>query len=173
MDNIESSDSWNIEDELEPQNSSLESCSSLMIPGQGPCAGHAEGSTSNPARSKLIYHFIGMGFSENLVAKAIDENGEGNTEEILETLLTYSALEESPPQCEVVPSDLYSPEFEWDSLDDLSDAESSFRNEENSGHLSGKEKKMLHLVDMDFPVDEVSAAMDACGVYPAEHGFSL
>ncbi|GKV37283.1 hypothetical protein SLEP1_g45330 [Rubroshorea leprosula] len=49
-----------------------------------------ESSLPSSSNSKVIDHFIGMGFSEELVVKAIQENGEGNTDSILETLLTYS-----------------------------------------------------------------------------------
>ncbi|GJS47908.1 hypothetical protein Tco_0598029 [Tanacetum coccineum] len=37
-----------------------------------------------------------MGFHEKLVTKVIKENGETNTDSILETILTYSVLEDSP-----------------------------------------------------------------------------
>ena len=35
-------------------------------------------SSSNAARSKMIGHFVGMGFAEKLVLKAIYENGIDN-----------------------------------------------------------------------------------------------
>ncbi|XP_057248503.1 DNA (cytosine-5)-methyltransferase DRM2 isoform X2 [Beta vulgaris subsp. vulgaris] len=53
-------------------------------------------SSSSGPSSTLFRHFVGAGFSENLVAKAIEENGEGNMDSILNALLTYSALESSP-----------------------------------------------------------------------------
>ncbi|KAJ4817784.1 DNA (Cytosine-5)-methyltransferase DRM2 [Rhynchospora pubera] len=43
--------------------------------------------------SHLRSHFIEMGFSQALVDKVLQENGDGDTNCILETLFTYSALE--------------------------------------------------------------------------------
>ncbi|KAF9609594.1 hypothetical protein IFM89_017689 [Coptis chinensis] len=34
---------------------------------------------------------------------------------------------------------------------------------EDVGHLPDNEKKLLHLIDMDFSIDESSSAIDACG----------
>ncbi|KAK8716081.1 hypothetical protein V6N13_043400 [Hibiscus sabdariffa] len=42
------------------------------------------------SNSKTINHFVGMGFSEEIVVKVVQENREGSTDGILETLLTYS-----------------------------------------------------------------------------------
>ncbi|CAK9179521.1 unnamed protein product [Ilex paraguariensis] len=88
VDNID----WDTEDELEIQDIPVSSCSRLTPPGEESVAGTGEASSSvDPSsHSKLVHHFIGMGFSEKLVTKAIEENGQGNTESILETLLTYS-----------------------------------------------------------------------------------
>ncbi|KAI3754075.1 hypothetical protein L2E82_26199 [Cichorium intybus] len=54
-------------------------------------------SSTGPSNSKLVQHFLGVGFSEQLIAKAIKENGEASTESILESLLTYSVLESDSP----------------------------------------------------------------------------
>ncbi|RZC90462.1 hypothetical protein C5167_029597 [Papaver somniferum] len=119
----------------------------------------AEGSTSNQSHSKAISHFTEMGFSEDLVIKTVNEKGEENTEAILETLLTYTAPEECASRGEPVLSHPSSPEFEWDSLDDLSDfsdAESCLQNEE-----SVPETKMMQLVAMGFSIGEVSAAINS------------
>ncbi|KAK8948552.1 hypothetical protein KSP39_PZI005326 [Platanthera zijinensis] len=47
---------------------------------------------AGPSQPSLYSHFTGMGFHRDMVEKAIKENGEGNVETILETLLTYSSL---------------------------------------------------------------------------------
>ncbi|KAM0943331.1 putative DNA (cytosine-5-)-methyltransferase [Dioscorea sansibarensis] len=44
------------------------------------------------SRSSLLLHFVGMGFTEDRVVEAIKDNGEGQPEVILETLLTYAVL---------------------------------------------------------------------------------
>lgn len=47
-----------------------------MVVGIIPCSVYIQASSSTSAsRSKLINHFVGMGFSEKLVSKAIEENG--------------------------------------------------------------------------------------------------
>ncbi|GMP29291.1 hypothetical protein CsSME_00004462 [Camellia sinensis var. sinensis] len=156
---------WDTEDELEIQNFPLSSCSTLTNPGGEAivCAGEASFSAS-PSHSKLIHHFVGMGFPEKLVAKAIEENGEGNTESILETLLTYSALENSPPQQKpVIDSDHSSSDYYENFLDEISDSDSWSEDEENTESLSDKEKTLLSLAKMGYTVEEASIAMDRCG----------
>uniref|UniRef100_A0A2P2KN91 DNA (cytosine-5-)-methyltransferase n=2 Tax=Rhizophora mucronata TaxID=61149 RepID=A0A2P2KN91_RHIMU len=82
---------WNSEDEREIENFTASSCSSLTIPSGEAVASSAEASSSaGSSGSKMIDHFIGMGFSERMVAEAIQEHGEENANLILETLLTYS-----------------------------------------------------------------------------------
>ncbi|RZC75706.1 hypothetical protein C5167_051191 [Papaver somniferum] len=157
MDDTDSSDSWDFQDEDGPCFSS--NGSNSVIPSRGASMCGAEGSTSNQSRSKAISHFTEMGFSEDLVIKTVDEKGEENTEAILETLLAYTAPEECASQGEPVLSHSSSPEFEWDSLDDLSDfsdAESCLQNEE-----SVPETKMMQLVAMGFSIGEVSAAINS------------
>ncbi|XP_043725115.1 DNA (cytosine-5)-methyltransferase DRM2-like [Telopea speciosissima] len=165
---------WDSNDENEIQKSPLSSCLNSSITGreEGTVPGKANSSAANgPSNFKLIRHFVGMGFSENLVAKAIKENGEDNTETILEALLTYVALEKSPPKDLSVISDINSSDSDGDSnirsiesegdfLDELSDWSGD---EENMDHLSDKEKKLLLLVDMGYYIEEASAAIDRCG----------
>ncbi|GKC70149.1 hypothetical protein Tco_1116032 [Tanacetum coccineum] len=56
----------------------------------------AAGTSAGTSNLNLVQHFIDMGFHEKLVTKVIKENGETNTDSILETILTYSVLEDSP-----------------------------------------------------------------------------
>ncbi|GAB4846736.1 DNA (cytosine-5-)-methyltransferase [Ancistrocladus abbreviatus] len=89
--------SWNTDDELEIEDPPFDSTSAVTSIGGGNLLGCCEASSSvGPSSSKLFSHFVGMGFSEKLVRRAIEENGEDNSETILETLLTYSALGNSP-----------------------------------------------------------------------------
>ncbi|CAL5370088.1 unnamed protein product [Camellia sinensis] len=141
---------WDTEDELEIQNFPLSSCSTL----------------TNPGGEAIVCAGEGMGFPEKLVAKAIEENGEGNTESILETLLTYSALENSPPQQKpVIDSDHSSSDYYENFLDEISDSDSWSEDEENTESLSDKEKTLLSLAKMGYTVEEASIAMDRCGAY--------
>ncbi|XP_042475432.1 DNA (cytosine-5)-methyltransferase DRM2-like isoform X2 [Macadamia integrifolia] len=122
-----------------------------------------EASTSAGPHSSLFSYFVGMGFSKNMVVKAIKENGEGNTNAILETLLTYSMIEKSPSECELIPYDTDSSESKMDDLDQLSDISSCLGDEETIEHLSDREKKFLQLMDMGFPIDDASSALEKCG----------
>ncbi|GAB4849221.1 DNA (cytosine-5-)-methyltransferase [Ancistrocladus abbreviatus] len=89
--------SWNTDDELEIEDPPFDSISAVTNVGGGNLSSCCEASSSaGPSSLKLFQHFVGMGFSEKLVRRAIEENGEDNTETILETLLTYSALGNSP-----------------------------------------------------------------------------
>ncbi|XP_068637092.1 DNA (cytosine-5)-methyltransferase DRM2-like isoform X2 [Aristolochia californica] len=116
-----------------------------------------------PSRSKILSEFIGMGFSEDMVAKAIEENGEGNANTILETLLTYAALEKSPQGCEQAVSDPSSSANESYSLDDEFSAVDSDIADEEKIEVSDKERNWMFLVEMGFTEDEATAAMDRCG----------
>ncbi|XP_059449743.1 DNA (cytosine-5)-methyltransferase DRM2 [Corylus avellana] len=157
-------DNWNTDDELEIDNFSLSSNSSLTLPnGEAlACSGEAS-SSAGSSNSKLIDHFIGMGFSEKMVAKAIQENGKENTDSILETLLTYSALESSPHGQQHIDSDHCSLECEGSFLDDFSDID-SFSDEEITNPVSDEEGKLSSLVKMGYTMDEASIAIERCGL---------
>ncbi|KAL0381735.1 UNVERIFIED_CONTAM: DNA (cytosine-5)-methyltransferase DRM2 [Sesamum angustifolium] len=174
---------WTTDDELEilaePVTSSqpkLATCSREAI------AGNVEASSSAGAsRVKLINHFVGMGFSEKLVSKAIEEHGEGDTESILNALLTYSTLEDSPEQQLSINSDPSSSDYNETLQEDLSDMDSWSEDEieenvdsvsekhkmllslANTGSLSEKDQKLLALANMGYTVEEASIAMDRCG----------
>ncbi|KAL0395702.1 UNVERIFIED_CONTAM: DNA (cytosine-5)-methyltransferase DRM2 [Sesamum calycinum] len=127
---------WTTDDELEilaePVTSSqpkLATCSREAI------AGNVEASSSAGAsRVKLINHFVGMGFSEKLVSKAIEEHGEGDTESILNALLTYSTLEDSPEQQLSINSDPSSSDYNETLQEHLSDMDSWSEDEIESVH---------------------------------------
>ncbi|KAK9276395.1 hypothetical protein L1049_005928 [Liquidambar formosana] len=160
----EESDSldWNTEDELEIQETSV---SASRIPGQEVNRGSGEtSSSSGSSNSKVISHFVGMGFPQIMVVKAIEENGEDNIEAILETLLTYSALENSPREPPPASTDPCSFDSASNSLDDVSDVDSSPGNEGNKDHLSEKDKMLSLLVDMGYLADEALMAIDTCGL---------
>ncbi|KAG2714570.1 hypothetical protein I3760_03G033500 [Carya illinoinensis] len=144
---------WNTDDELEVNDFSLSSCSSLTPPNGEAVVGCGE----------LIDHFIGMGFSKKMVSKAIQENGEENTDSILETLLTYSAIESSPQGQPDIDSDNSSLDSGGSFLDDFSDIDSSSDTEEIMIPESDEDGKLLSLVKMGYTVDEASIAIERCG----------
>ncbi|XP_057524243.1 DNA (cytosine-5)-methyltransferase DRM2-like isoform X2 [Amaranthus tricolor] len=198
-DNDSESFSWSSDDELETEKKLFDPGTSLTTLNGGVFTGSTEGSSSSGPSSTLFRHFVEAGFSENLVAKAIEENGEGDMDSILNALLTYSALESSPsdePDIEKpsvrrqngvsderlddvngqtnntdsdqkldLDSDYWSSDYEENFLEDFSDSDSDPGMElrETSATLSDKEKKIIFLADMGYPVDEVSIAMERCG----------
>ncbi|GMI99145.1 domains rearranged methylase 1 [Hibiscus trionum] len=81
-------------DELEMSDDgiSISSNSRVLLANGEAALGTTEVSSSaDSPNSSLTDRFVGMGFSEKLVAQAIKENGEKNSNLILETLLQYSA----------------------------------------------------------------------------------
>ncbi|XAR51879.1 DNA (cytosine-5-)-methyltransferase [Bertholletia excelsa] len=157
---------WDTEDELEIESFSFPTSSRLANHGgEAVVSGNGEArSSTSSSNSKLIQHFVDMGFAKKMVAKVIEENGEGSTESsILETLLTYSALNDSPKQQAPIDSDHDSSEYNESFLDDTSDSYSWSEDEENTDSLSDKEKKLSSLVKMGYTVEEASIAMDRCG----------
>ncbi|BBH08963.1 domains rearranged methyltransferase 2 [Prunus dulcis] len=157
---------WSTEDELEIESFTLSSSSSLTVPGREAIVGSGEASSSQgPSNSKVVDHFVGMGFSGKMVAKAIEEHGEENTDSILETLLTYSALESSPQEQQQVDcDDQFSSDSKASFLDDFSDIDSYSDNEDILNPTSEKNKKLLSLVNMGYTVEEASIAIERCGL---------
>ncbi|XP_052882754.1 DNA (cytosine-5)-methyltransferase DRM1-like isoform X2 [Gossypium arboreum] len=83
---------WDTEDDLEIDNYAISAPSGLSTPCGEAVLGSAEaGSSGNSPNSKIIDHFVGMGFSREMVAKVVEEKGEENSDLILEALLEYSA----------------------------------------------------------------------------------
>ncbi|XP_048328077.2 DNA (cytosine-5)-methyltransferase DRM2 isoform X1 [Ziziphus jujuba] len=155
---------WDSEDEREIDNIPLSSNSSLTVPGREATTGSAEASLSaGSSNSKLFDHFVGMGFSEKMVSKAMQEHGEENADSILETLLTYSALEE-PPLEQRIESDQFSTDNDGSFVDDFSDIDSFSDNEEITNSISGEQNNLKSLVKMGYTVQEASIAIERCGL---------
>ncbi|KAI3699815.1 hypothetical protein L2E82_44371 [Cichorium intybus] len=168
---------WDTEDELEIQNITPSSCASLATLNTQTIVSNGEASSSaGPSNSKLVQHFLGMGFSEQLIAKAIKENGEANTESILESLLTYSVLESDSPdeqnscpqqqQCVEENGELSS-DYDESLCDDLSESDDSWSGGSEIADISSSlpkhEKAVLSLANMGYTVEEATAAMERCG----------
>lgn len=94
-DNGSDSFSWSSDDELDTKKT-FDSSSAFTAANEEAFASTAEASSSSGPSSALFCHFVGAGFPESLVAKAIEESGSEDMDSILNTLLTYSALESSP-----------------------------------------------------------------------------
>ncbi|KAJ7974593.1 DNA (Cytosine-5)-methyltransferase DRM2 [Quillaja saponaria] len=144
---------WNTEDELEIAN--FQSSNQTLHAEVSSCAG-----SSN---SKLMDRLVAMGFSQKMVAREILENGEENEESIVNALLTYSALESSPPEQQQIDSNNCSSETEGSFLDDLSDIDSFSDNEEITNPVSDNDK-FSSLMNMGYTAEEASIALERCGV---------
>ncbi|KAL3626339.1 hypothetical protein CASFOL_029888 [Castilleja foliolosa] len=184
---------WDTDDELEIYSGTTTASQPALVS----CTDIGEASSSSGPPFKLINHFTGMGFTEQMVLKAIEEYGYEDTESILNTLLTYATLEEypelqpppsppqqqsplSPRQQQLSNSDSSTSDYIDTFMDDFSDVDDSWsENEEkpdivseqhkrllllaNMGTLSEEEKKLLDLANMGYTVEEASIAMDRCG----------
>ncbi|KAJ0754534.1 putative DNA (cytosine-5-)-methyltransferase [Helianthus annuus] len=169
---------WNTDDELEIQNIGPTSCTTLVTRDAQAIISNGEASSSaGSSNSNLVQHFLGMGFSERLVIQAIKENVEGDTESILETLLTHSALDNSPEEhnsCDLsyhqqeqcVNNDELSSDYDESLLEELSESDSwswSDSETENGDSLLKHEKPISDLISMGFTVEEALSAMERCG----------
>ncbi|XP_059278555.1 DNA (cytosine-5)-methyltransferase DRM2-like [Lycium ferocissimum] len=177
---------WDTEDELEIQeiqDATYSSCRDITT-GQHAVIGDGEASSSSgPSLSKFIQQFVVMGFPEESIAKAIEQNGE-NSDLVLDALLTFKVIQDSPeeqptasPQVEasISSDDSYS-EYTENILDDVYEEDSWSSDSDNcinpakqcylkdeSSSLSEKEQTLLSLANMGYPVEEVSIAMERCG----------
>lgn len=168
-------DDWNSEDELEidfslsprssltPQNGKAVECSGKVKYQQIHCETNEASSSAGYSNSKLIDHFVDMGFSQKMVVKAIQEHGGENTDSILETLLTYSALESSPQRQQNIDPNHCSVECEGSFQDNLSDIDNSSADEEIMNSVPDEENKLLSLVSMGYTSDEASLAIERYG----------
>lgn len=123
----------------------------------------AEESLACSSSSHLKSHFIGMGFAPTLVEKVIEEHGEEDVDLLLETLFTYSALQNSSPEPSNFPDDVVNPikdendsSFEF-SMDDSQDYE-----EFGEASKVDKDRKDALLM-MNFSEDEVDLAIKRLG----------
>ncbi|XP_073152103.1 probable inactive DNA (cytosine-5)-methyltransferase DRM3 [Henckelia pumila] len=121
------------------------------------CPQHVVENEASSSRSNLRSAFVGMGFTPSLVDKAMEENGEGNTELLLETLFAYSALRkpESPDSLDSF--------FDEDTKNDAC-RDMAFPLKEEPDVCSGDgDKKIMSLLKMNFSIEEVRFAMDKLG----------
>ncbi|XP_065848271.1 DNA (cytosine-5)-methyltransferase DRM1-like [Euphorbia lathyris] len=119
-----------------------------------PSAMEVEASSSaSGSGSNVMNYFIGMGFPREMVAEAIQANGEGSIDLILERLLTYSAIKESPEAQPNVDPDPSSSSSEYDEsfLDGFSDSDSS------------ENEVIAQLARMGYSEKDTKLALERCG----------
>ncbi|KAF2909120.1 hypothetical protein DAI22_11g003100 [Oryza sativa Japonica Group] len=128
----------------------------------------ANGKANGSAPSALVAYFLGMGFSREMVFRAIKEIGDTDSEQILELLLTYQAIGSDPsvgnsshsacdPQ--ILEEEDEEEDVNWDE-DDTVDNFDRATYSDGSGdedflqEMSEKDEKIKSLVSMGFPEDE-------------------
>lgn len=168
--------SWS-DDEPENGNPPGDSASAVCNRGGGNTSAFCEASSSSGPSNSLFRHFVAMGFCDKMVTRALEESENVNAESILETLLTYTALENSPTRnkdAESAPtkvpdvdSDLqidYDSDFmSSDDEENLLDDSDSCPEVQNSLLSPSESSKLSKLVDMDFPMEEALLAIERCG----------
>ncbi|CAG7904177.1 unnamed protein product [Brassica rapa] len=117
-------------------------------------------SEASSSKSKVIDELIGMGFSEELVIKAIQEHGEKNLEEITNALLSYAEAEKMhETENEDINNNYLSDDNDDTNLySGLSSSDEE--NELNSFHGDGR---LQDLIKMSYPRKEASIALERCG----------
>ncbi|KAI3733498.1 hypothetical protein L6452_12941 [Arctium lappa] len=150
---------WNTDDEQEIAN--ISPSSSVPISTNGAVISEfGESSSSSKCPSKLVLHFMTMGFPEAMVTKVIAELGEDNTDAILDTLLTYSVVDETPNQKrELNDTYLKSESHVENKFADLD----SIWSDEDSDDSFEKDDPLVCLIDMGYSPEEASAAISRCG----------
>lgn len=117
---------------------------------------------AGPSNTNHLSHFVAMGFSAKLVAKAIEQNREGDTDGILETLLTYGAVDGSSPSRNGATTVCPAGSDNDASDDDISDMD-DFDFEDITDQNADNDRIVSTLVEMGFLAEEASSAIDRCG----------
>uniref|UniRef100_A0A0D9VNI1 DNA (cytosine-5)-methyltransferase DRM2 n=1 Tax=Leersia perrieri TaxID=77586 RepID=A0A0D9VNI1_9ORYZ len=138
----------------------------------------ANGRANGAAPSALVAEFVSMGFTKEMVMRAVKEIGDTDSDQLVELLLTYQAIDGAPSagDCSAsasVPQILVDDEEEddvnWDE-DDIAgncnrvNASDGSDDEEFLQELSEKDEKIKTLVSMGFPENEAQMAITRCGL---------
>ncbi|KAG8073115.1 hypothetical protein GUJ93_ZPchr0006g44881 [Zizania palustris] len=120
-----------------------------------------------------------MGFTKEMVLKVIKENGDADTEQLLELLLTYQAIGSDPSvgNCsasvrapQIVEESDGEDDVNWDedaaagNCDRGTDSDGSGDDEGFLQEMSQKDEKIKSIVSMGFPEDEAKMAITRCGL---------
>ncbi|XP_071926055.1 DNA (cytosine-5)-methyltransferase DRM2-like isoform X1 [Coffea arabica] len=147
---------WNTEDELDVDNISSSSSHQDQIADFAPSS-----SSCNCRGSNTIHQFLQMGFSKEMVIKAVKENGQ-NEGAVLDALLTYKTFEESPEDEQVLVDPCHA-ELASNVLDVYPDEEIC-ENEEFKNLSTEKDRTVSLLVEMGYQAEEALAAIDRCSL---------
>ncbi|GKD40314.1 hypothetical protein Tco_1260521 [Tanacetum coccineum] len=147
---------WNTEDELDITPSSGPSSVTTVEP----IVSNGEASSSGPSNYKVVEHFLGMGFSEELIERAIKDNEEANTEMWKSRLLTESLDEinscNQQQQCADDDSFNLSSDYDESPLNDISESGcwSGSWFGSDAAFLTQHEKALLSLANIGDNIEE-------------------
>ncbi|KAK1298593.1 DNA (cytosine-5)-methyltransferase DRM2 [Acorus calamus] len=155
--------SWESDEEAKPENSGPPPATNFPTVEQEDHAGPSRVSPADPSRSKLISHFVGMGFAEDMVTKVIDENGERDVNTLLETLLTYKVIGTSTSSPRSSNNEKKGPDDDFSDISNVEFSDADYVENEIEDEDISEERKLLTLVEMGFSKDEAASAVGRCG----------
>ncbi|RLN30182.1 DNA (cytosine-5)-methyltransferase DRM2-like [Panicum miliaceum] len=150
---------------------------STNIDAPGPSTRVANGNRKASPSASSVQKYVDMGFLEEMVLKAMKDNGDNGADSLIELLLTYQAIGNDPSldngsasRCDsqaAKDSDEYDNLENWDD-DDAGERDrgSTFDESDDEDFLhemSQIDEKVDYLVKMGFPEDEVTMAVTRCG----------
>ncbi|ERN03270.1 hypothetical protein AMTRI_Chr02g262610 [Amborella trichopoda] len=162
---IDCDDSESSSDGLEHDTSmSLIGPSTSRMYSDSVCADPVENTAGCSSWSHLKSHFIGMGFPVALVDKVIAEQGEEDADAMLNSLFTYSALENSNLDLDEPLTAINNPSIEETEIAELS----YLNNDQGMEHQGSPSNDVIDtktsLLLMDFSADEIDMAISRLGV---------
>ncbi|KAG7550732.1 Ubiquitin-associated domain [Arabidopsis thaliana x Arabidopsis arenosa] len=110
---------------------------------------------ASSSKAKVIDHFIGMGFPEENVIKAIQEYGDENIDEITNALLTYAEVDRLGETNDV--------NINTNDDDDNLYSLSSDDDEDELNNSSQEDSILQALIKMDYSREEAAIAIERCG----------
>nr|GEW51818.1 DNA (cytosine-5)-methyltransferase DRM2-like [Tanacetum cinerariifolium] len=142
---------WDTEDELEIENIAVTT--------------NVASSSAGPSNDNLVQHFIGMGFPEKFVMKAIKQNGESDTDRILESIFAYMGGHVSDKENDDINLDTKD-DLEIQNIASTSCSTLVTRNaaivsngEASSSRGPSNFNAVQHFIDMGFPEELVTRAI--------------
>ncbi|WVZ60270.1 hypothetical protein U9M48_010317 [Paspalum notatum var. saurae] len=131
---------------------------------------------AGPSASPLVQKYVDMGFPEEMVLKAMKDNGDNGAESLVELLLTYQEIGNDPSVNNGFASGCVRQTLEDSDDDDIQenwgDEDAGGRDSPNLddssdedflNEMSQKDEKIDSLVKMGFPEDEATMAITRCG----------
>ncbi|CAM0949066.1 unnamed protein product [Alopecurus aequalis] len=159
------SDSFEWESDGEAESSSAAALRNLHAAGPSTLDSNVWANREAPPAS-LVDEYVGMGFPKHMVVKCIKEIGHGDSNKLIELLLTYQTLnDETAGNCStsgLVPRSIEDDDdLDFENWDRDGDANGREPNSDGSGD---EDNTIKSLINMGFQEDEAKMAIFRCGV---------